>query len=193
MASRLSIFLAELRRRKVYRVAAAYAAVGFAVASGAQYVFEILGFPLSAARIVAILVVVGFPVAVIIAWIFEITPEGIRKTEAIPTWETMRKAPATWVLLRMAIGTTVLTGAFVGAYFLVRATLEAGRKPLALVVLPPSNQTGDPSFDDLGEFVVARLSYDLQWAQEDLPGLSLVDYATIAAFAPDPTGSEDGR
>jgi len=75
MASKLSAFLAELKRRKVYQVAVVYVAVGFAVASGAQYVFEMLGFPLPAARFVAILIVLGFPVALVLAWAYEVKPE----------------------------------------------------------------------------------------------------------------------
>jgi serine/threonine-protein kinase len=78
MASRLSVFLGELKRRKVYQVAAVYVVVGFGVASGAQYVFEMLGFPLLAARFVAVLIVLGLPVAIVLAWAYEVRPEEPR-------------------------------------------------------------------------------------------------------------------
>jgi serine/threonine-protein kinase len=84
MASRLSVFLGELKRRKVYQVAAVYVVVGFGVASGAQYVFEMLGFPLSAARFVAILIVLGLPVALVLAWAYEVKPEEPRATGERP-------------------------------------------------------------------------------------------------------------
>lgn len=75
MASKLSVFLTELKRRKVYQVAVVYVVVGFAVASGAQYVFEMLAFPLATARFVAVLIVLGFPVALVLAWAYEVKPE----------------------------------------------------------------------------------------------------------------------
>jgi TolB-like protein/tetratricopeptide (TPR) repeat protein len=59
----------------VYHVAVAYAVVGFGVASGAQYVFEILEFPSEAAQFVAILVILGFPIALVLAWAYEVRPE----------------------------------------------------------------------------------------------------------------------
>lgn len=75
MASRLSSFLGELKRRKVYQVALVYAVVGFGVAQGAEYLFQILEFPLVAAQFVAALVVLGFPVALVLAWAYEVKPE----------------------------------------------------------------------------------------------------------------------
>jgi TolB-like protein/Tfp pilus assembly protein PilF len=75
MASRLATFLSELRRRKVYHVAAGYLIVGFGVASGAQYILEIMGFGLAPARPVAVLVILGFPIALMLAWAYEVRPE----------------------------------------------------------------------------------------------------------------------
>ncbi|MFH1765002.1 MAG: hypothetical protein ABIF09_12515 [Gemmatimonadota bacterium] len=81
MASRLSTFLVELKRRKVYHVAVVYVVVGFGVASGAQYVFEMAGFGIEPAQIVAILVILGFPIALVLAWAYEVRPEELRKVE----------------------------------------------------------------------------------------------------------------
>jgi len=75
MASKLSVFLGELKRRKVYHVAVVYVLVGFGVASGAQYVFEMLGFPVAVAQLVAILIILGLPLALVFAWAYEIRPE----------------------------------------------------------------------------------------------------------------------
>ena len=84
MASKLSVFLGELKRRKVYQVAVVYVVVGFGVASGAQYVFEMLGFPLASAQFVAILIILGFPVALVLAWAYEVKPEEPRGPEVLP-------------------------------------------------------------------------------------------------------------
>lgn len=73
--SRFKDFLRELKRRKVYQVGAVYVIVGFAVAQGAQYLFEIAGLPVAASRAVAILVLLGLPVALVLAWAYELRPE----------------------------------------------------------------------------------------------------------------------
>lgn len=72
---RLKDFLRELKRRKVYRVGAMYVVVGLAVAQGAQWLFEIIGLPDVAARVVAIVVLLGLPVALVLAWAYELRPD----------------------------------------------------------------------------------------------------------------------
>ncbi len=64
-----------MKRRKVYQVGAVYVVVGFAVAQGAQYLFEMAGLPVVAARAVAILLILGLPVALVLAWAYELRPE----------------------------------------------------------------------------------------------------------------------
>jgi TolB-like protein/Tfp pilus assembly protein PilF len=76
VASKLPTFLRELKRRKVYHVAVVYVVVGFAVAQGAEYLFQLLEFPLAAAQFVAILILIGFPIALILAWAYELKPEA---------------------------------------------------------------------------------------------------------------------
>jgi TolB-like protein/Tfp pilus assembly protein PilF len=70
--------MAELRRRKVFRVAAVYAGVGFVLVQATAYLFDALLFPEWAHRLFVVFVVMGFPVALVGAWAFELTPEGIR-------------------------------------------------------------------------------------------------------------------
>jgi TolB-like protein/Tfp pilus assembly protein PilF len=64
-----------MKRRKVYNVAVVYIVVGFAVAQGAEYFFQLLEFPLAAAQFVAILIAIGFPIALVLAWAYEVRPE----------------------------------------------------------------------------------------------------------------------
>ena len=68
-------FLSELKRRKVYQVAAAYAAVGVAIAVSAPDLFAAFGLPATAARFVVLLVILGFPLALVLAWAYEVRPE----------------------------------------------------------------------------------------------------------------------
>ncbi|MFG1690651.1 TPR end-of-group domain-containing protein [Gemmatimonadota bacterium] len=82
MATRLGVFFAELKRRKVYHVAAAYLAVGVALVFGIPDLFYAFDLPTSAARIVIILIAAGFPVALILAWVYEVKVEEPTPTEA---------------------------------------------------------------------------------------------------------------
>jgi EamA domain-containing membrane protein RarD len=75
------IFFGELKRRNVYKVAVAYAVVGWLLIQVATQVFPFLEIPNWMIRLVILLTAFGFPVALIIAWAFELTPEGIRRTE----------------------------------------------------------------------------------------------------------------
>jgi len=74
-------FFAELKRRNVYKVAIGYAVVAWLVMQIATQVFPFLEIPNWAIRLVIMLIVIGFPIALIIAWAFELTPEGLKRTE----------------------------------------------------------------------------------------------------------------
>lgn len=73
-------FIAELRRRHVWRVAAAYVVVGWLLIEIATQTFPVFALPDWTQKLVVLLIVLGFPVAVILAWAFEMTPEGVRRT-----------------------------------------------------------------------------------------------------------------
>lgn len=82
MSGRQSGFFAELKRRKVYHVAAAYVAVGLAVAATAPDLFSAFDLPTAAARFVVLLLVIGFPVALVLAWAYEVKPEEPQVSQA---------------------------------------------------------------------------------------------------------------
>jgi TolB-like protein len=81
MASRLPLFLAELKRRKVYHVAAVYAAVGVAISVAVPDLFGAFGFPSWAAALVIVVIAIGFPIALVLAWAYEVRPEQPRIAE----------------------------------------------------------------------------------------------------------------
>jgi len=74
-------FLAELKRRKVFRVAAVYGATGFVVLQAADLVFPRLGLPDWTVTLVVALGLAGLPIALVLAWAFDATPEGLRRTD----------------------------------------------------------------------------------------------------------------
>jgi hypothetical protein len=74
-------FFAELKRRNVYKVAVAYAVIGWLLVQVTTQVFPIFEIPNWALRLIVLAIIIGFPIALIIAWTFETTPEGIKRTE----------------------------------------------------------------------------------------------------------------
>src|SRR5947209_14832609 len=118
MSEKVSLF-AELKRRNVYKVAVAYAVVAWLLVQVATQVFPFLEIPNWIVRLVIALVVIGFPIALIVAWAFEATPQGIKRTEvadAMPTAATAHKKHA-WIYI-VAIGATIS----IALFFLGRLT-----------------------------------------------------------------------
>jgi TolB-like protein len=80
----MATFFAELKRRNVVKVAAAYAAAAWLVAQVAETVLPVFDLPATILRLVFILLGLGFPVTVVLAWVYDLTPEGIRRTDDMP-------------------------------------------------------------------------------------------------------------
>ena len=140
-SSRLYGFFCELRRRKVYRVAAGYGVVGWLIIQFAVTVFPALTLPLWTARFVIVLVLAGFPIALILAWAFDVSATGITATletapvDCPPTFAARRKN----VFTLAAFGLVV---AIVAGYFLIpRAPARKLEKSIA--VLPFDNFSAD--------------------------------------------------
>ena len=74
-------FFAELKRRNVYKVAVAYIVAGWALAQGIAQVFPVFDVPNWIIRLIVLLISIGFPIALFLAWAFELTPEGLKRTE----------------------------------------------------------------------------------------------------------------
>lgn len=102
-------FFAELKRRKVFRVALVYGATAFVVVQVADLTFVRLGLPGWSVTLVIVLALLGFPVALVLAWALEVTPDGVRRTEPAPDEEverTAKRSPA-W---RWGMGLLALVG-----------------------------------------------------------------------------------
>jgi serine/threonine-protein kinase len=82
VSSKLSLFLSEVKRRKVYHVAAVYAAVGVAICLAVPDLFSAFDLPSSAARLVIVLIAIGLPIALVLAWAYEVRPEEPRRADA---------------------------------------------------------------------------------------------------------------
>jgi TolB-like protein/Flp pilus assembly protein TadD len=128
----MSGFFEELQRRKVYRVAAAYIiAAGFIIQIGSA-VFPAWELPNWTLRLVVVLLLAGFPIALILAWAYDVTPQGIRVTPTTAAPGTHRRRN-----LIMLIGTGVVVSAAAGFFLLPRASAHKIDKSIA--VLPFEN------------------------------------------------------
>ena len=81
---RFTTFLSELKRRHVFRVAVVYAVVAWAVMQVADVVFPRLGLPDSTVTLVVVLAILGFPLTLVLAWAYDVTPEGVVRTDSEP-------------------------------------------------------------------------------------------------------------
>jgi serine/threonine-protein kinase len=138
-------FFAELKRRNVYKVAVAYAIVGWLLVQVATQVFPFLEIPNWVVRLVIALVAIGFPIALVIAWAFEATPEGIKRTEVADAMPAARSPKRhAWIFV-VIVGAALSVGLFfIGRYTgrNTASTLELSTKSIA--VLPFDNLSRDP-------------------------------------------------
>src|SRR5438270_13922565 len=86
----LSSFFVELKRRHVYKVAVAYAVVAWLLVQIATQVFPFFEIPNWGVRLIVLAIAIGFPIALVIAWAFELTPEGLKRTEDVELTTTQR-------------------------------------------------------------------------------------------------------
>src|SRR5215472_1405057 len=153
-----SSFFAELKRRNVYKVAVAYAVVGWLIAQIATQIFPFLEIPNWVVRLVIVLIAIGFPIALVIAWAFEATPEGIKRTEvadAMPATATGRKKHA-WIYV-VIIGAAVSIGLFfvgrysAGNFRTLRQDASPARTEAATVSTIPQKSIAVLPFENLSD------------------------------------------
>src|SRR5947209_3709547 len=139
---------AELKRRNVYKVAVAYAVVGWVIAQIATQIFPFLEIPNWVVRLVIVLIAIGFPIALVIAWAFEATPEGIKRTEtadAMPATSEHKKHA--WIYVVIAGAAISMALFFLGRYTVGNKTTAAAPNELSaksIAVLPFDNLSRDP-------------------------------------------------
>ena len=138
-------FFSELKRRNVYKVAVAYIVAGWALSQGIAQVFPVFDIPNWAIRLIVILIIIGLPIALVLAWSFEITPQGIKRTEtadAMP--EATRKKKHVWIYV-VVIGAALSIGLFfLGRFTALNTASPARTSNKSIAVLPFANLSRDP-------------------------------------------------
>lgn len=185
-------FFGELKRRNVYKVAVAYAVVGWLLIQVATQVFPFLDIPNWAIRLVILLTALGFPIALIIAWAFELTPEGIRRTEDADA-AGQRSRGGIWMALVVIAAALSLGLFFLGRYSAgnARSQSPASRGSGAasseavtavpeksVAVLPLLNESDDPK----DEYFADGLSEELIAALAQISGLKVIGRSSSFRF-----------
>lgn len=143
-------WLAELKRRRVFRVMATYGVVSFVVLEAADLIFPAIPLPAWTVSLVLWLAILGFPIAVVLAWAFELTPEGVKRTAAADPEEIdsiVASPPAKrWVPGLLALGGIALLAiGFLGGR---RSAGSAADAPVTVAPTPPAP---DLAYQDLAE------------------------------------------
>jgi len=165
-------FFSEFRRRNVPQVALAYLAGAWLLLQIVDTVFPLVGLDEKAGRIVLLVLAIGFVPALVIAWVFEWTPQGIRRESqapvAVPSSSTGRFERIIILLLVLAV-----------AYFVVdELVIERPPDEQSLVILPFTNLSSDPEQD----FFANGLARELRNLLFGLDGLSVTPHTTSEAF-----------
>jgi len=137
-------FFSELRRRNVYKVAVGYAVVGWLLIQVATQVFPFFEVPNWAVRLVVLFIVIGFPIALVIAWAFELTPGGIKRTEEADRVYPGRSRGRAWMYVVISAGLLSAGLFFLGRYTAPNENKIGNAPAKSIAVLPFENLSRDP-------------------------------------------------
>ncbi len=147
-------FFAEVKRRNVYKVAAAYGVVAWLLTEIATQVLPFFEIPNWGVRLIVLAIVIGFPIALVIAWAFELTPEGLKRTEIADAEFPLGRSPKrAWIFIVIIAGAISVGLFFLGRYTTSRTlSTEQGQPPAfagslpqkSIAVLPFDNLSRDP-------------------------------------------------
>ena len=177
-------FLEELKRRKVFRVAASYAVVAFIIMQLVEIVFPIFDFPQWTSQFVIILVLIGFPISVILSWVFDRTPQGYIKTDSKKDVDkeldikskgssSFLKNKKNWLLVA-----GVIVGILIGRFGQTSTSVERIINEKSIAVLP---------FDNLGnneddEYFADGMTEDILTELSKIKDLLVISRTTIMKY-----------
>jgi TolB-like protein len=134
-------FFGELKRRNVYKVAVAYIVAGWALAQGTAQVLPVFDVPNWVVRLFVILIIIGFPVALVCAWAFEITPEGVKRAEDVDVTKP-HSVHGPWIYIVVAGAAVSISLFFLGRYTAPNR-MTSGDDNKSIAVLPFATLSDD--------------------------------------------------
>lgn len=193
-------FFAELKRRNVYKVAIAYAVVGWLLIQIATQVFPFFEIPNWAVRLVVLLIAIGFPIALILAWAFELTPEGIKRTEDLTPDESPPRRGRRGRLITATIVTLALIALGLTIYQVKKTSGLAGQatpaQPQSARLRPGSLPVPEKSvavlpFENLSEekanaFFAQGVQDEIITALSKISGLRVISRTSTANYKSKP-------
>ncbi len=175
----------ELKRRNVVKVAVAYAIVGWLLVQVADIFFPALQLPEWTVTLVASLVVLGFPLALILSWAYELTPDGMERTKSVPLSETVTRVTGR-KLDFVIIGLLVLVLGFVAVDQYVLED-SAGTLPNSIAVLPFENLSPDPD----NAYFAAGIHEEILDQLTKLSALNVIARTSVLKYADGETSIPD--
>jgi TolB-like protein/Flp pilus assembly protein TadD len=139
-------FFVELKRRNVYKVAVAYAVVAWLTIQAASIFLPAFNAPQWAMQIVILILVIGFPIALVFSWAFEITPEGIKRESEVEADESITHHTGRKIVALTIVLAVIATGLLVFQFIRARSTSPSAAtiSNKSIAVLPFDNLSGDP-------------------------------------------------
>ncbi len=156
-------FFSELKRRNVYKVAIAYGVVAWLLLQAASILFPTFEAPPWTMKVFVALTALGFPIALIIAWAFELTPEGLKRTEFADELPKKSAASRVWISVVVVAGSISVGLFFLGRYSATSKQSGLTKVPAkSIAVLPFENLSGNPEnayfTDGIQEEILMRLA-----------------------------------
>ena len=169
-------FFSELKRRNVYKVAVAYAVVGWLLVQVTTQVFPIFEIPNWALRLIVLAIIIGFPIALVLAWAFELTPEGIKHTEDVDLSDKRASKKRTWIYVTLIGAALSAALFFVGRLSAPNSSASPAALPeKSIAVLPFENQNRDPDTDYLCDGIPESIINSLS----ELPKLKVMSRNSV--------------
>ena len=169
-------FFSELKRRNVYKVAVAYAVVGWLLVQVTTQVFPIFEIPNWALRLIVLTIIIGFPIALVLAWAFELTPEGIKHTEDVDLSDKRASKKRTWIYVTLIGAALSAALFFVGRLSAPNSSASPAALPeKSIAVLPFENQNRDPDTDYLCDGIPESIINSLS----ELPKLKVMSRNSV--------------
>jgi len=169
-------FFAELRRRNVYRVAVAYTIVSWLLIQVAASTFPFLEIPKWCVRLVIVLLALGFPIAMILAWAYELTPEGIKRTEEVIPEKSIKRHTGR-KLNGLIIGVLLCAVAFL-VYQRFQPQTPAGVPEKSIAVLPFENFSDDKE----NAFFADGIQDDILTSLAKIHDLKVISRTSVMAY-----------
>ncbi len=180
-------FFAQLKRRRVFSSAAVYGGATFAIIQAADFMIPALGLPQAVSSVIAVLALVGFPISMVLAWTFDVTPTGMKVTEP-PSEAELEAIVSQPRIRRWPVGIAAVAGLvlFFAGVWLGLEGRDPAPDPAANLAVPSTSSLVVLPFLTLGEgsqgeYLGEGIANELLGALSRVPGLRLT--ARTSAFA----------